>query len=69
MSATIDASRLSFILNELRLPAIKNVWPKFAERVVREQLAQRLARGEANHRYGHPRSVRAVWGYRVAVRP
>jgi len=32
MSAAIDATRLSFILNELRLPTIKHVWPAFAER-------------------------------------
>src|SRR5580704_19052698 len=36
MSAAIDATRLSFILNELRLPAIKHVWPKFAERSDKE---------------------------------
>jgi DNA replication protein DnaC len=32
MSTAIDATRLSFILNELRLPTIKHVWPAFAER-------------------------------------
>jgi DNA replication protein DnaC len=36
MSAAIDATRLSYILNELRLPAIKHVWPKFAERSDKE---------------------------------
>ena len=36
MSAVIDATRLSFILNELRLPTIKHVWPKFAERSDKE---------------------------------
>jgi DNA replication protein DnaC len=36
MSEQIDASRLSFILNELRLPAIKHVWPTFAERTDKE---------------------------------
>jgi len=36
MSAAIDATRLSFILNELRLPTIKHVWPKFAERSDKE---------------------------------
>jgi hypothetical protein len=39
MSAAIDATRLSFILNELRLPAIKHVWPKFAERSDKEGCA------------------------------
>jgi len=36
MSAAIDATRLSFILNELRLPTIKHVWPTFAERSDKE---------------------------------
>ena len=36
MSAAIDATRLSFILNELRLPTIKHMWPKFAERSDKE---------------------------------
>jgi DNA replication protein DnaC len=36
MSAAIDATRLSFILNELRLPTIKHVWPAFAERSDKE---------------------------------
>ena len=33
MSTTqaVDAARLSLLLNELRLPAIKTVWPQFAE--------------------------------------
>jgi DNA replication protein DnaC len=36
MSATIDAGRVSLLLNELRLPAIKLVWPKFAEQADKE---------------------------------
>lgn len=36
MSDTIDTTRLSLILNELRLPAIKHVWPRFAERSDKE---------------------------------
>jgi hypothetical protein len=32
MSGEIDASRLGLILNELRLPAITHVWPRFVER-------------------------------------
>jgi DNA replication protein DnaC len=36
MSAAIDATRLSFLLNELRLPAIKHAWAKFAERSDKE---------------------------------
>ena len=36
MSEALDATRLTLILNELRLPAIKHVWPKFAERSDKE---------------------------------
>src|SRR5271155_3635002 len=36
MSATIDASRLTLLLNELRLPAIKHLWQQFAERSDKE---------------------------------
>lgn len=36
MSDTIDVTRLTLILNELRLPAIKHVWPRFAERSDKE---------------------------------
>jgi DNA replication protein DnaC len=36
MSATIDASRLTLLLNELRLPAIKHLWQQFAERCDKE---------------------------------
>jgi DNA replication protein DnaC len=32
----IDAQRLSLILNDLRLPAIKQIWPDFAERADKE---------------------------------
>ena len=32
----IDAQRLGFILNDLRLPAIKLIWPDFAERSDKE---------------------------------
>lgn len=33
---TIDATRVSLLLNELRLPAIKHVWMRFAERSDKE---------------------------------
>src|SRR3546814_10639801 len=33
----VDAQRLSFILNELRLPAIKVIWPEFTERADRSE--------------------------------
>ena len=36
MSEALDATRLTLILNELRLPAVKHVWPKFAERSDKE---------------------------------
>ena len=38
MSTTqaVDAARLSLLLNELRLPAIKTVWPQFAEQADKE---------------------------------
>lgn len=32
----IDSARLALLLNELRLPAIKHVWPRFAERSDKE---------------------------------
>lgn len=53
MSATtqpIDAQRLTLILNELRLPAIKQVWPDFAERADKEGWpAARLLAALAEH--------------------
>ena len=36
MSSATDATHLSLILNELRLPAIKHHWPRFAERSDKE---------------------------------
>ena len=36
MSQIIDTNRLTLMLNELRLPAIKHVWPEFAERSDKE---------------------------------
>ena len=36
MSTNIDASRLTLLLNELRLPAIKQLWQQFAERSDKE---------------------------------
>ena len=36
MSETIDSTRLTLLLNELRLPAVKHIWPKFAERSDKE---------------------------------
>jgi DNA replication protein DnaC len=36
MSDTLDTTRLSLMLNDLRLPTIKHLWPKFAERSDKE---------------------------------
>jgi DNA replication protein DnaC len=38
MSATdpIDAARLGLLLSDLRLPAVKHIWPRFAERADKE---------------------------------
>ncbi|MGH7082787.1 MAG: ATP-binding protein, partial [Acetobacteraceae bacterium] len=33
---TIDTAKLALLLNELRLPAIKLMWPKFAEQADKE---------------------------------
>jgi DNA replication protein DnaC len=33
---SVDAARLSLLLNELRLPAIKTLWPQFAEQADKE---------------------------------
>jgi DNA replication protein DnaC len=35
-SSSVDAARLSLLLNELRLPAIKVLWPQFAEEADKE---------------------------------
>lgn len=35
-TGSIDAGRVSLILNELRLPAIKTIWPEFAARADKE---------------------------------
>jgi DNA replication protein DnaC len=36
VSPSVDAQRLSLILNDLRLPAVKLVWPEFAARADKE---------------------------------
>jgi DNA replication protein DnaC len=36
MNPAVDTQRLAFILNELRLPAIKQIWPQFAEQADKE---------------------------------
>lgn len=50
MNATIDTSRLALLLNELRLPAIKHLWPQFTERSDKEGWpAARLLMALAEH--------------------
>ncbi len=36
MSDAIDSTRLTLLLNELRLPALKQIWSSFAERSDKE---------------------------------
>ena len=49
-SDPIDAARLNLLLNELRLPAIKHLWPSFTERADKEGWpAARLLSALAEH--------------------
>jgi DNA replication protein DnaC len=50
MKDTIDTTRLTLLLNELRLPAVKHLWPQFAERSDKEGWrAARLLMALAEH--------------------
>ena len=50
-SSSIDAARLSLLLNELRLPAIKALWSEFAERADAESWpAARFLAAMAEHK-------------------
>jgi DNA replication protein DnaC len=50
MSASIDTTRLTLLLNELRLPAIKHLWPEFTKRSDKEGWpASRLLMALAEH--------------------
>jgi len=50
MNDTIDTTRLTLLLNELRLPAIKQLWEKFTERSDKEGWpAARLLMALAEH--------------------
>lgn len=50
MTGTIDDARLTLLLNDLRLPAIKQDWPGFAERADKESWpAARLLASLAEH--------------------
>lgn len=50
MSDELDSTRLTLLLNELRLPALKQMWPTFAERSDKEGWpAARLLTALAEH--------------------
>jgi len=50
MSGELDSTRLTLLLNELRLPALKQMWPTFAERSDKEGWpAARLLTALAEH--------------------
>jgi DNA replication protein DnaC len=50
MSTSIDTTRLTLLLNELRLPAIKHLWPEFTRRSDKEGWpASRLLMALAEH--------------------
>lgn len=50
MNQDLDTTRLTLLLNELRLPAVKQVWPTFAERSDKEGWpAARLLMALAEH--------------------
>lgn len=50
MSDVLDATKLTLLLNELRLPALKQIWPSFAERSDKEGWpAARLLMALAEH--------------------
>ena len=55
MTKAIDAQRLTLILHDLRLPAIKQVWPQFVERADKEAWpAARLLAALAEHEIAEP---------------
>jgi DNA replication protein DnaC len=64
-TASIDAQRLSLILNDLRLPAIKLIWPEFAARADKEGWpAARLLAALAEHEIAERdrrRIERQIW--------
>jgi DNA replication protein DnaC len=60
-SDPIDAARLNLLLNELRLPAIKHLWPAFTERADKEGWpAARLLAALAEHEIAE-RGPRLIW--------
>ena len=54
-SHTVDEARLSIMLNDLRLPTIKTLWPQFAEQADREGWpAARFLAAIAEHELAEP---------------
>ena len=49
-NTTVDAARLSLLLNELRLPAIKLMWPQFAQQADKEAWPAAYGRSNAQTR-------------------
>ena len=69
MNETIDTTRLSLILNDLRLPAIKQIWSKFAERSDKEGWpAARFLATIAEHHNWNRAEFRATDVSRVGCR-
>jgi DNA replication protein DnaC len=70
MTETIDSARLTLILNELRLPAVKQDWAAFAERVDRESWpAARFLTTLAEHEVAERARRRlAIWSWRNCCR-
>ena len=52
-NTAVDSARLSLLLSELRLPAIKTLWPQFAEQADKEGWpAARFLSAIAEHELG-----------------
>ena len=61
-SPEIDAARLTLALNELRLPAIKTLWPRFAEQADKEGwCAARLLSALVEHELAERRALVRHW--------
>jgi hypothetical protein len=67
MTENIDRARLMLMLNDLRLPAIKQNWPDFAERADKEGWpATRFLAALAEHEI--PNATAAAW-HAILQRP
>ena len=61
-SSDIDAARLTLALNELRLPAIKALWPRFADQADKEGWrAARLLSALVEHELAERRALVRHW--------